>query len=149
MIKKIYNTENIVKIGSNTAEAVKKAVILVKNYTETLKMQGISNLTIVDILNTICNKAGSDMSERTFFALITNCTDTEFNIEAERREYVQLMEENQHKLKIINRYIVEKAISPLGASESRKIRELLSEEWAHAYVSLLAHKFNEEIYKTA
>ena len=56
---------------------------------------------------------------------------------------------NQHKLKAVNRYIVEKAFSPLGAGESRKIRELLSEEWAHAYVSLIAQKFNERICKTA
>lgn len=89
------------------------------------------------------------MSGRVFFAFITESTDTVFDIELERGEYIQLVEGNQYKLKAVNKYIAEKAFSPLGASESRKIREILSEEWTHKYISLIAHKFNREINKVA
>ena len=149
MIKKIYNIDDIVKIGSDTDTAVSETVNLIKEYVGMLVCQGVNGMIIGLKLNEVCNDAGSDMSTRTFFALTTDSTDEKSNIEIEFREYNQLIEGNQHKLKAVNRYIVEKAFSPLGAGESRKIRELLSEEWAHAYVSLIAQKFNERICKTA
>ena len=149
MIKKIYNTDDIVTIGSDTSSAVSETVDLVKKYVDMQKWQGVDRAEIKFKLNEVFNEAGSDMSGRVFFAFITESTDTVFDIELERGEYIQLVEGNQYKLKAVNKYIAEKAFSPLGASESRKIREILSEEWAHKYISLIAHKFNREINKVA
>lgn len=149
MIKKIYNTDDIVTIGSDTASAVSETVDLVKKYVDMQKWQGVDRAEIKSKLNEVFNESGSDMSGRVFFAFITESTDTVFDIELERGEYIQLLEGNQYKLKAVNKYIAEKAFSPLGVSESRKIREILSEEWAHKYISLIAHKFNREINKVA
>lgn len=149
MIKKIYNTDDIVTIGSDTASAVSETVDLVKKYVDMQKWQGVDRAEIKSKLNEVFNESGSDMSGRVFFAFITESTDTVFDIELERGEYIQLVEGNQYKLKAVNKYIAEKAFSPLGVSESRKIREILSEEWAHKYISLIAHKFNREINKVA
>ena len=149
MIKKIYNTDDIVTIGSDTASAVSETVDLVKKYVDMQKWQGVDRAEIKFKLNEVFNEAGSDMSGRVFFAFITESADTVFDIELERGEYIQLVEGNQYKLKAVNKYIAEKAFSPLGASESRKIREILSEEWTHKYISLIAHKFNREINKVA
>ena len=149
MIKKIYNTDDIVTIGSDTASAVSETVDLVKKYVYIQKWQGVDRAEIKSKLNEVFNESGSDMSGRVFFAFITESTDTVFDIELERGEYIQLVEGNQYKLKAVNKYIAEKAFSPLGASESRKIKEILSEEWAHKYISLIAHKFNREINKVA
>ena len=149
MIKKIYNTDDIVTIGSDTASAVSETVDLVKKYVYIQKWQGVDRAEINSKLNEVFNESGSDMSGRVFFAFITDCTDTVYDIELERGEYIQLVEGNQYKLKAVNKYIAEKAFSPLGASESRKIRDILSEEWAHKYISLIAHKFNREINKVA
>ena len=149
MIKKIYNTDDIVTIGSDTASAVSETVDLVKKYVYIQKWQGVDRAEIKSKLNEVFNESGSDMSGRVFFAFITESTDTVFDIELERGEYIQLVEGNQYKLKAVNKYIAEKAFSPLGASESRKIREILSEEWAHKYISLIAHKFNREKNKVA
>ena len=149
MIKKIYNTDDIVTIGSDTASAVSETVDLVKKYVDMQKWQGVDRAEIKSKLNEVFNESGSDMSGWVFFAFITESTDTVFDIELERGEYIQLVEGNQYKLKAVNKYIAEKAFSPLGASESRKIREILSEEWAHKYISLIAHKFNREINKVA
>ena len=149
MIKKIYNTDDIVTIGSDTASAVSETVDLVKKYVDMQKWQGVDRAEIKSKLNEVFNESGSDMSGRVFFAFITESTDTVFDIELERGEYIQLVEGNQYKLKAVNKYIAEKAFSTLGASESRKIKEILSEEWAHKYISLIAHKFNREINKVA
>ena len=149
MIKKIYNTDDIVTIGSDTASAVSETVDLVKKYVDMQKWQGVDRAEIKSKLNEVFNESGRDMSGRVFFAFITESTDTVFDIELERGEYIQLVEGNQYKLKAVNKYIAEKAFSPLGVSESRKIREILSEEWAHKYISLIAHKFNREINKVA
>ena len=149
MIKKIYNTDDIVTIGSDTASAVSETVDLVKKYVYIQKWQGVDRAEIKSKLNEVFNESGSDMSGRVFFAFITESTDTVFDIELERGKYIQLVKGNQYKLKAVNKYIAEKAFSPLGVSESRKIREILSEEWAHKYISLIAHKFNREINKVA
>ena len=149
MIKKIYNTDDIVTIGSDTASAVSETVDLVKKYVYIQKWQGVDRAEIKSKLNEVFNESGSDMSGRVFFAFITESTDTVFDIELERGEYIQLVEGNQYKLKAVNKKKKKKAFSPLGASESRKIREILSEEWAHKYISLIAHKFNREINKVA
>ena len=149
MIKKIYNTDDIVTIGSDTASAVSETVDLVKKYVDMQKWQGVDRAEIKSKLNEVFNESGSDMSGRVFFAFITESTDTVFDIELERGKYIQLVKGNQYKLKAVNKYIAEKAFSPLGVSESRKIREILSEEWAHKYISLIAHKFNREINKVA
>lgn len=134
-----YEIEDIVKVGFNTTEAVKIAVDFTKKGVGYLKLLDASSEVIKEILFPIFNCAGKEMSERTFFMLTHEDNETESSIQ---RDYEEI-ERNQDKLNTLNRYIFEKAVSPVGANESRRIRELLSEEWAHSYISLVAHKMQQ------
>ena len=145
-VKKIYNVEDIIKCGANTREAVSEAVYLVKQFIVKELNAGADGITLGLNANKVFDNAGSEMSRRTFIHGSFDSTNQQKFIR-EKQKYYKVLLGNEKELKAINLYIFQIAGNQCTGSPSRKIRELLSDEWAHSYVSLIAHKFEEALAK--